>query len=99
MITGVANIERIAAIKRKIYIIMLLKNDFLLLPFLDLSNSCPFCLCCLTRSFNVFGGCNNLVSISDVCHAIGNTCYSVAQFLKMCMSNFSTSACSIKLSK
>ena len=62
MIAVVHNIERIAAIKRKISIIMLLKNDLLLSSFLDFANSCSFCLCFLTRSFRVFGACNNLVS-------------------------------------
>ena len=80
MIAAVASIEKMAAMKRKISIAMSLKNDFLLSSFLDFSNICPFCLCCLTRSFRVFGACNNLVSNSDVCSAIGNICCSVVQF-------------------
>ena len=72
--------EIMAAIKRKMSIIILLKNEHLLSSLLDLSHMCPFCLYCLTRSFRISGAFNKLVSNSDVCNDIGKTCSFVVQF-------------------
>ena len=80
IITIVANKEIMAAIKRKMSIIILLKNEHLLLSLLDLSDKCPFYLYCLARSFRVFGALDKLVSNSDVCNDIRKTCSFVVQF-------------------
>ena len=73
IIVIVANMERIATTKRNISIIILLKNERLLLSLLYFSDICPFCLYCLTRSFRVFGAFNKLVSNSVLCSDIGKT--------------------------